>query len=177
MLASGTHNGSACCWEFGNVSTNPKEYHLVNNLFLGVGYWGRGEGNGPWFMADFEAGVWAGGSSPGDPGWGDLSNPGGPNLYNPSVKVSFAFGILKTTTTTYAIRVADMQNATSLTTAYDGNLPKVMDNQGGIVLGVGADNSNSSWGTFFEGAITSGRPADATDLAVLQNVQAAGYGQ
>jgi hypothetical protein len=36
---------------------------------------------------------------------------------------------------------------------------------------------NSSQGTFFEGAITSGRPADKTEDAVLMNVQAAGYGK
>jgi hypothetical protein len=30
-------------------------------------------------------------------------------------------------------------------------------------------------GTFYEGAITSGYPSDATDLAVLKNVQAVGY--
>jgi hypothetical protein len=49
--------------------------------------------------------------------------------------------------------------------------------QGGIILGIGEDNSNSSYGTFFEGAITAGWPANATDEAVLKNVQAAGYGK
>jgi hypothetical protein len=49
--------------------------------------------------------------------------------------------------------------------------------QGAVVLGIGGDNSNTSYGTFFEGAITVGRPSDATDLAVLQNAQAAGYGK
>jgi len=48
--------------------------------------------------------------------------------------------------------------------------------QGGIILGLGEDGSNSSLGTFFEGAITAGRPSDATDAAVLANVQAAKYG-
>jgi hypothetical protein len=43
-------------------------------------------------------------------------------------------------------------------------------------VGIAEDNSNSSYGTFCEGAITSGRPSDATDAAVLANVQAAGYG-
>jgi hypothetical protein len=52
-----------------------------------------------------------------------------------------------------------------------------MGNAGGIVLGVGGDNSNNSWGTFYEGAITVGAPSDATDLAVFKNVQAAKYGQ
>jgi hypothetical protein len=35
----------------------------------------------------------------------------------------------------------------------------------------------SSFGTFFEGAITFGRPTDETEEAVLRNVQAVGYGQ
>lgn len=48
---------------------------------------------------------------------------------------------------------------------------------GAIILGIGGDNSNHSWGTFFEGVVTAGRPTDATDAAVLQNVQAAGYGR
>ena len=48
---------------------------------------------------------------------------------------------------------------------------------GAVLLGIGGDNSNGGLGTFFEGAVTSGRPSDATDLAVLQNAQAAGYGK
>ena len=47
--------------------------------------------------------------------------------------------------------------------------------KGGIILGIGGDNSNSSDGTFFEGAITAGWPTDEADAAVLKNVQAAGY--
>jgi hypothetical protein len=50
-----------------------------------------------------------------------------------------------------------------------------MNNEGGIVLGVGGDNSNNSWGTFFEGAIVAGWPSDDTEQAVMQNVKAAGY--
>lgn len=76
----------------------------------------------------------------------------------------------------YAIRVGDAQTG-GLTTAYDGAAPKIWNLQGGIVLGIGGDNSNTSYGTFFEGAITAGRPSDAVDLAVLQNAQAAGYGK
>jgi hypothetical protein len=166
MLASGTHVGTACCWEFGNVSTDPTVYHTENALFLGTAFWGKGSGAGPWYMADFEGGVWAGGSS---------SFPG-LNAANPSLKVPFAFGVLKTSSGNYALRMADVQAATDLTTAWDGAAPKMMDNQGGIVLGVSSDNSNSSFGTFYEGAITSGRPSNATDLAVFQNVRAIGYG-
>jgi hypothetical protein len=176
-LADGTHVGTACCWDFGNVITDPTQYGVMNTLFFGNAFWGKGAGNGPWFMADFEAGVWAGGSKQGDPGWGSLdgaaSSPA--NTNNPSLKVAFAFGILKTDPSKYALRMADAQTASDLTTAFEGGLPKAMNNLGGIVLGVGGDNSNNSWGTFYEGAITSGYPSDATDLAVFKNVQAVGY--
>jgi hypothetical protein len=49
--------------------------------------------------------------------------------------------------------------------------------QGSVVLGLSSDASDSSYGTFFEGAITKGRPSNAVDDAVLKNVQAAGYGK
>jgi hypothetical protein len=176
-LADGKHFGSPCCWDFGNVTTDPTKYGVMNTLFFGVAYWGRGAGNGPWFMADFEAGVWAGGSKQGDPGWGSLdgasSSPANSN--NPSLAVDFAFGILKTDPSKYALRMANVQTANDVTTAYEGNLPKAMDNLGGIVLGVGGDNSNNAWSTFYEGAIVSGYPSTTTDLAVMQNVKAVGY--
>jgi hypothetical protein len=176
MLADGTRVGTACCWDFGNVTSDPTQYHTMNTLFLGVAYWGRGNGAGPWFMADFEAGVWAGGSNPGDAGWGALGDPAPPNSLNPSMRVRFALGFLSTDDD-YALRMADVETATALTTAYEGPLPKPMDNQGAVVLGVGGDNSNNSFGTFFEGAIVSGYPSSDVDLAILQNVQSVGYGR
>jgi hypothetical protein len=166
-LADGNHVGTACCWDFGNVSTDPTVYGVMNTLFFGTGFWGKGAGSGPWFLADFEGGVWAGGS-------------GASNAVistNPSMKVSYAFGILKTTASNYVIKAADLATASTLTTANNSALPKAMNNLGGIVLGVGGDNSNNSWGTFYEGAITAGAPSDDTDLAVFQNVKAAKYGQ
>lgn len=166
MLADGTHSGSACCWEFGSASPDPMKVGLSNALFLGTAFWGKGAGAGPWFMGDFEDGVWAGGS-------GDRSAV---NSDNPSMKSPFAFGTLKTSSGQWAIRVADLQTASDLTTAYDGASPKAWANDGGIILGISTDNSNSSFGTFFEGAITAGRPSNDTDRAVLKNVQAVGYG-
>jgi hypothetical protein len=166
VVADGTHAGGACCWDFGNVWPDNCNSHTMNTIFFGTGYWGTGAGTGPWFMGDFEGGVWAGGSG--------ASNVNNPN--NPSMKVPFAFGILKTSSGKYAIRAANAQSG-SLTTAYDGNSPKTWTNGGAIVLGTGGDNSNSSFGTFFEGADTAGRPSDATDALVLQNIQTAGYGK
>ena len=49
--------------------------------------------------------------------------------------------------------------------------------QGAIVLGIGGDNSHGAVGTFYEGVITRGFASDATDAAVHDNIQAAGYGR
>jgi hypothetical protein len=56
--------------------------------------------------------------------------------------------------------------------------------QGGVFMagaageGVTAGgNNNNSWGTFYEGAIVAGFPADDTELAVVQNIKALGYGE
>jgi len=171
MVADGTRTGtaagSACCFDFGNASKNNCNGGTMNALFFGTGYWGKGAGSGPWFLADLEGGVWAGGSG--------ASNAVNSSL--PSSNVPFAFGVLSSSgSSNYAIRVG---NATSgaLTTASDGATPKSLSNQGGIILGIGGDNSNSSQGTFFEGVITTGKPTEATDKLVLANVQAAKYGQ
>jgi hypothetical protein len=159
--------GCCCCWNFGTASTDNcyGPTGMMAALYLGTGYWGSGAGQGPWFMGDFEAGVWAGGS--GDSG---ANNPN-----SPSMTMDFAFGILKTGGQSYALRMGNAQQG-NLTTAYDG--PKgnwTWQKESGIILGIGGDNSNSSDGTFFEGCITAGWPSDETDAAVLQNVQAAGY--
>jgi hypothetical protein len=186
MLADGTRaKGTACCWDFGNVTTNPKSYAEMNTLFFGNAFWGKGataneDSEGPWFGADFEAGVWMGGSNPGEPGWGGLNDAKNAprNNKNPELNVKFAIGFLKTNAN-YALRMADLSTATMLTTAYEGKYPstKKPDNQGAIVLGVGGDNSNNAKGTFFEGAIVRGYPMAATEDAVMQNVKAVGYGQ
>ena len=174
-LADGTHSGTACCWDFGNVTTNPQSYADMNTLFFGVAFWGKGAGSGPWMMADFEAGVWAGGSRIGDPGWGGLNDSHPVNPNNISLKVPFAFGTLRTSSSQWTLRSADLQTATNITTSYQGPMPKPISNIGAVVLGVGGDNSNNSWGTFYEGAIVAGYPTDATDLAVFNNIKAVGY--
>jgi hypothetical protein len=167
-VADGKRIGAACCWDFGNASKDNcyGPTGSMNAIFFGTGYWGKGTGSGPWFMGDFEAGVWAGGSG--------ASSAVNNNL--PSSTMDYAFGILKSGPGNYAIVVGNAQSG-SLTKAYDGNSPATWQMKGGIILGIGGDNSNSSQGTFFEGAMTSGRPSDATDALILQNVQAAGYGK
>ncbi|HVY29554.1 MAG TPA: arabinofuranosidase catalytic domain-containing protein [Polyangiaceae bacterium] len=173
MLADGKHFGTQCCWDFGNVTTNPKQYHTMNTLFFGKGFWGKGNGDSPWFEADFEGGVWAGGAQKDDPGG---SSGATRNDNNPTLAVDFALGMLKTSSGKYALRMADAATATDLKTAYDGAAPVGQwDNQGGILLGVGGDNSNNSFGTFYEGAVVAGIPTTDIDQQILKNIQAVGY--
>ncbi|MBW8886450.1 MAG: alpha-L-arabinofuranosidase [Fibrobacteres bacterium] len=179
-IADGKHNpGASCCWDFGNASTDNCSGGTGNmaTLLFGESFWGQGDGKGPWFAADLEAGVWAGGAKSGDPGWGELNGAHPANTKNISLPVDFAFGILKTSSTNYAIKSGNAQSGV-LNTAYDGALPSVLHwtLKGAIVLGIGGDNSNSSGGTFYEGVITAGRPSDTTDAAIFKNVQSAGFG-
>jgi hypothetical protein len=170
-LADGTHSGTPCCWDFGDVSTDPTKYTTMNTIFFGTGFWGTGAGStGPWFMGDFEGGVWSDGASTPDK-----------NSSDPQMKVQFAFGIVKTSPpSNFSLRVGNgnLPTATGLTTAFSGvNAAKTWSNSGGILLGIGSDNSNNSFGTFYEGAITNGEPSDSVDAMVFSNVQAVGYGK
>jgi hypothetical protein len=51
-----------------------------------------------------------------------------------------------------------------------------MQQEGGIVLGTGGDNSNRDTGLFFEGWMTKGLTTTAAEDAVQANIVAAGYG-
>jgi hypothetical protein len=70
----------------------------------------------------------------------------------------------------------------TLATRYSGALPTSpagytpMHQEGSIGLGTGGDNSNGDIGSFFEGAMTSGVPSDATENAVQANIVAVNYG-
>ena len=184
LLADGTHAGAACCWDFGNVTPDPTEYSEMHTLMLGQAYWGKGNGQPPWFGADFEAGVWMGGSESGDPGWGGFEEApkvGNPNM--PSMNgVQFALGFLKTDDDapdyTYALAAANVLADDTLKRAYEGPHPKDhTDHKGAMVIGVGGDNSNNSFGTFYEGALYKGYPSNETEQAVMDNIKAIGYGQ
>jgi non-reducing end alpha-L-arabinofuranosidase len=168
-VVDGKHFGTACCWEFGNATTDNcyGGSGMTNALFFGAGYPSTSASSLPIFTGDFGTGPWVR-----DCGGGIPETP----PCNPTVAYNYAMGVLKTNATKCAIRFGNAQSG-SLETAYDGALPVTLGSmKGGIILGIGTDNSNSSQGTFFEGAITSGSPSNATDDAVLKNVQAVGYG-
>ena len=75
------------------------------------------------------------------------------------------------------LRMADVTTADAVTTAYQGPIAWNGIHGGSVILGIDDANSNTSWGTFYEGAILAGFPADDTELSVLRNIQAAGYGR
>jgi hypothetical protein len=163
-VVDGKHYSAGCCWDFGNATTD--------NCFGGNGresalYFGLpGTGTSPWFTGDFGGGPWVP-----DPWVGVPEIGGGPAL---AINAAYALGILKTSTGKGTIRLGNAQSG-ELVTGWDGSVGvTTWQLQGGIVLGIGGDNSNSAQGTFFKGAIVSGRPSDQTDLAILRNVQAVG---
>ncbi len=172
MVTSGTHYNSGCCFDYGNSETDRKAdgagaMDAIN--FSSTTTWGTGAGSGPWVMADLEYGLFSKGG-------------GGQNSSDPTQTSRFVTAVLKNNgTTEFAIAGSDATSG-SLTTYYKGALPggwSPMKKQGAIVLGSGGDccatNNNLSEGTFYEGCLVAGYPADATEQAVQANVVAAGY--
>jgi hypothetical protein len=172
MVTSGTHVNSGCCFDYGNSETNRKVggNGAMDAINFSTSCWFNAcSRSGPWVQADLEDGLYQGGST--------ALNPS-----NVGVSSTFVTAMLKNNgTTTFALKGGNAQSG-GLTTFYDGSLPSgfsPMHKQGAIVLGSGGDccatNSNLSDGTFYEGAMVSGYPSDATDASVQANIVAAGY--
>jgi non-reducing end alpha-L-arabinofuranosidase len=172
MVTSGTHVNGGCCFDYGNSETNRKVggNGAMDAINFSTQCWFKGcSGSGPWVQADLEDGLYQGGSASGNPSEASLTS-------------RFVTAILKNNgTSMYALKGGSAE-AGHLTSFYGGALPpgfSPMHKQGAIVLGSGGDccatNTNLSEGTFYEGAIVSGYPSDATDEAVQANVVTAGY--
>jgi hypothetical protein len=170
MVASGKHVNDGCCFDYGNAETNNKDTgngHM-EAIYLGKLCWFTPcNGSGPWVMADLENGLFAGAN--------------GTTSTNTSVAYDYVTAMLKGDTSHYSIKGGNAQVG-DLKTMYSGGLPTTsgynpMHKEGAIILGIGGDNSKVAVGTFFEGAMTSGYPSDATEDAVHANVVAAGYGK
>ena len=150
---------------------------------------GRGArtGAGPWVMADLENGLWG------------SDNRLGPSkekaMVGPDNKTfDFVTAMVKGDSNNHwAIKGGDATSKDGLVVLYDGQRPcagKVpectskannsyspMRKFGGIILGIGGDNSHGAVGTFYEGAITTGYSTDAADAELQANIAAAGYGR
>jgi hypothetical protein len=171
MVTSGKHVNDGCCFDYGNTE-QPVANDTGNGHMDAVYFGNRCEhppctGSGPWISADLENGLFQGnGSNTSDmPAPFDLVSA---MLKNDGLAI-------------FSLKTGNAQ-AGSLTTQYTGTLPTgsfagymPMSKEGGIVLGVGGDNSNRSAGDFYEGLMTYGYPTDAADDAVQANIVAVGY--
>jgi hypothetical protein len=172
MVTSGTHVNSGCCFDYGNSETTRRAdgAGAMDAINFGTSCWFGGcSGSGPWVQADLEYGLYPGGSS----SW---------NSNQRAFSSKFVTATLKNNgSSRFAIKGSNAQSG-SLYTLWDGSLPSgynPMKKQGAIILGSGGDccidNTNQSIGTFYEGAMVSGYPSDATENAVQANIVAAGY--
>ena len=112
--------------------------------------------------------------------WGGNTTPIQPT--NKPLPFEFVTAILRGGEDGFSLKGGDATLSGGLQVMYAGPRPNrryaPMQKQGGIVLGVGGDNSRGSRGVFFEGALTIGLPAnDATDAALHENIVAAAYGK
>jgi len=160
-----------CCNSFGNAETtgNPDGEATMEAIYFGnCEMFGGGSGDGPWLLADLEAGTF-----PSNQKW-DESIP-------PFVTPAFGTLMLKGFSgNRFALKGGDAQSG-ALFTQWDGARPagySPMKKQGDIVLGTGGDGSFYSTGVFFEGAVTIGcADDDSVDDAIQANIVAAGYGR
>ncbi|TVY82753.1 putative alpha-L-arabinofuranosidase B [Lachnellula suecica] len=168
-VLSGTHYNTGCCFDYGNAettNTDPGAGYMEAIYFGNRDVVSSGAGSGPWIEADLENGL-----------YGKASTGNNPN--NPSMNFNLVTAMVKGNSgNEWAIRGGDGVSG-ALTTIYSGVRPSgysPMKKEGAIVLGVGGDNSDAGAGTFFEGAMTTGYPSDATENSVQANIVAAKYG-
>lgn len=166
MVTSGKRVNSGCCFDYGNAESDAeaggKPTGAMEALYFGSSCWNAPcQGNGPWFLADLEWGLFQGG--PGS---------GGQSTTNTPLPYKYASGFLKGDITTYTIRANDA-TIDALKTMGSSKRPDGWQTNkltGGIVLAIGGDSSPSGMGTFYEGAMTIGRPSDSTENAVQKNI-------
>ncbi len=169
MVASGTHVGSACCFDYGNAESSAADTgngHMDAVSIATTCYFAPCSGSGPWIEADMENGMFQGDN--------------GSNTANLGNNSTYVTAMLKNNgQTTYALKGGNSQSG-GLSTWWNGSLPTrggymPMHQEGGIILGTGGDNSNWNMGTFFEGVMVAGYPTDAAENSVQANVVSVGY--
>jgi non-reducing end alpha-L-arabinofuranosidase len=169
MVASGTHVGSSCCFDYGNAERTPSDTgngHMDAVSIATTCYFAPCTGSGPWVEADMENGMFQGAN--------------GSNTANLGNSSTYVTAMLKNNgQNTYSIKGGNAQSG-NLSTWWAGAEPNrggyaPMQQEGGIILGTGGDNSNWNMGTFFEGVMTAGYPTDAADNAVQANIVSVGY--
>jgi hypothetical protein len=172
-VINGLHYNAGCCFDYGNAETDSRDdgNGTMETTYYGdAPNWYHGPPPGPWTMTDQENNLVG------------CVNPDGSKLCAnlPNIPWRFVTAIAKGEPHHWTSMGGDAQRGT-LSVMFNG--PRVnstydpMRKQGAILLGNGGDNSDSSQGTFYEGAMTAAGtfPTDATDQLVQANVAAAGY--
>jgi non-reducing end alpha-L-arabinofuranosidase len=172
-VINGLHFNSGCCFDYGNaeIDSRDDDNGTMETTYFGDAVpWYHGNALGPWVMTDQENNLVG------------CVNPDGSKLCVnlPNITWRFVTAMAKGEPHHWTSMGGDAEQG-KLSVMFDG--PRInatydpMRKQGAILLGNGGDNSNSSQGTFYEGAITAAGtfPADATDQLVQANVVAAKY--
>ena len=173
-VINGLHYNDGCCFDYGNAEIDSRDDGngtMETTYFGNATAWYRGIAPGPWIMTDQENNLVG------------CVNPGSSSKYCadlPTVTDRFVTAVAKGEPHHWATLGGDAQQG-ALSVMFDG--PRIdstydpMRKQGAILLGNGGDNSVSSQGTFYEGAMTAAGtfPTDATDQLIQANVVAAKY--
>jgi non-reducing end alpha-L-arabinofuranosidase len=178
-VISGTYISQVdrCCFDFGNAETTAADTGNGHMDALNISDHCTAEpcGDvGPWFQADFENATFMGDGL----GINGYQNPDNVGM---GWNQPFLTGVLRNDGQANFALDGGSANASSLTSLYAGPLPSQpsgyvpMHQEGGIVLGIGGDNSNAASGAFFEGVMTQGYASNATIASVQSNIQSVGY--
>jgi hypothetical protein len=170
-----------CCYDYGNMESGIQNDGpgTMNALYFGqTKDWTWGAASGPWGMVDMEDGVFSFGGNAGnvDPSNGntDGQNRSDPAFTYPSTNV---VAVLSKTngTSTFSLKVGDMEQSTGFASAWSGALPDgyaPLHQEGGLSLGEGGDGSDNVDGAFFEGFVVAGEESDTADTALQTNLHA-----
>ncbi|MFD7450556.1 arabinofuranosidase catalytic domain-containing protein [Kitasatospora sp. NPDC059827] len=170
MVTSSEFTDQWCCFDYGsgeNTHTDTGDA-TMNAIYWGNACWFKNcTGTGPWVEADLENGMF-------HTNTGSNKDPNNQGVHYP-----FVTALEKNNgTSNFTLKYGNAASG-GLTTTYSGALPNgysPMKTDSSLLLGTGGDNSVSGQGEFFEGAITTGFPTDATENAVQASVNTAGYG-
>ena len=173
VVVDGEHYSNGCCFNYGNASTNGLAVGTgtMESVYFGTSTgWGSGSGTGPWIMSDMEAGLFSGYNAR-------------VNEADPTITWRFATGMFGGGGRNYWELKGGNAQQGGIQTFYAGVRPGSNENdsyypmhkKGAIQMGNGGDNGNGSAGTFYEGVMTTGHPADEVAQRVQANIVAANY--
>lgn len=154
------YNGG-CCFDFGNAEVHANDTGDGHMEALYYGTAASGPGEGPLVKADLENGLY-------------------PKHPEPKPESTPFLTVMLAGTHNHYVLFSGNANSGDLAVDYRGRRPSCVHNpkvyrcynpmnkEGAVVLGIGGDNSDWATGTFYEGAVTDGSPAEAT-LQAVQN--------